>query len=200
MDAIPAGNGIPLVASTSERVRPLMGQAIMRPSIRASSQNAICIKNQQPPGLPRARSCIQDGDGIGFVGHEAQELEGLVAGILIPMGDLGGDKDNIAWTYFKDVRANANASVTVEHVLFMLDQVGMVRHPSAGPDHKASHGKVRTFFRGNQDLHGDVRPGVDRFGFDSMRMFDRHEMTFLFLATWKMGTVAIANIHSNRST
>jgi hypothetical protein len=143
--------------------------------------------HQRSPGLNRASSCIQDCDGIGFVGHEAQELEGLVAGILIPMRDLSGDEDNIAWTYFKDVRANANASVTVEHVLFMLDQVGMVRHPSAGLDYKASHGKVWTFFRGNQDLHGDVRPGVDCFGFDSMRMFDRHEMTFLFLAHMEDG-------------
>ena len=95
MDTIPAGNRIPSVASTSERVRPPTSQAIMRPSIRASSQNAICITISRSSGLNRASSCIQDGDGIGFVGHEAQELEGLVAGILIPMRDLGGDEDNI---------------------------------------------------------------------------------------------------------
>ena len=83
---------------------------------------------------------------IGFVGDKAEELERFLTDILIPMRNLRGNKNYIPFLNFESFIAYADFCTSVEHVLLVLDQVRVVRHPAAGLHHKAAHGEVGAFF------------------------------------------------------
>ena len=151
------------------------GQLLARPGFNkatiAQTRHALTFDGASKPG-PESRTMMAKSvsaafpdqfDHVLLVRHDAQELEILVAHILIPVRDAFMDEHNVAGPDLEFLAADANAGAPSQNVLLMLNRVGMLRHPAARPHDKTPHGKIGTL---QQHLHAGELARLDRRGRD----------------------------------
>jgi hypothetical protein len=87
-----------------------------------------------------------DFDLVRRVRHHAQKLERGLKDLVV-VRNSGRDKQNVALADFVHPAADPDLGAAAEHVLLMLNRVGMHRHPSTIPHDESPHGEIRSLVR-----------------------------------------------------
>jgi hypothetical protein len=137
-----------------------------------------------------ARKLIHNCDRIFPIRDDAQKLERLVTDVLIEMWDALGDEDHVSTLDLVFLLADTDLGSSPQHILLVLDGVGVQGHAAARLHRELAHGEIRPFLRRDQHLDGGVFSRSNVFGIHFFRMFNRHNLSFLVIE----GNSTVCNI------
>jgi hypothetical protein len=95
---------------------------------------------------------------VKFIGDDANKFEVFLAYVPVPVGNSLRDEHNIPGVNFDRFSTDADAGVTLEDILLVLQGVGMFGHPAAGLQNEAAQRKIWPFLERDQNLDGGLFP------------------------------------------
>ncbi len=98
-----------------------------------------------------------------LIGDDAQEFKILVPVVLVPVRGTFGDKDHIPSADLEGLTGDVHQGAAAQHVLLVLNRVGMTGHTPAALNDEAPHGKVGPLRGGDKHLDGGLIARFHRF-------------------------------------